>query len=67
MNRSPNVSTIGILDFIPIMRYAYNWAPAKPFAFIGYAMFAYLFSWTDANWLKRRKVKMFRFTPTPVR
>lgn len=29
-------------------------------------MFAFLFSWTDANWLHRRKTKMFRFTPTPV-
>ncbi|KAL5508596.1 hypothetical protein ACEPAH_6215 [Sanghuangporus vaninii] len=56
----------GILDFIPLMRYAYDLVPSKPFAFIGYAMFAYLFSWTDANWLKRRKVKIFRFTPTPV-
>ena len=29
-------------------------------------MFAFLFRWTDANWLKRRKPKMFRFTPSPV-
>lgn len=29
-------------------------------------MFAFLFSWTDTHWLPRRKVKMFRFTPTPV-
>ncbi|EJD00804.1 alpha/beta-hydrolase [Fomitiporia mediterranea MF3/22] len=56
----------GILDFIPLMRYSYDWVPAKVFALFGYAMFAYLFSWTDANWLKRRKVKIFRFTPTPV-
>ena len=33
---------------------------------LGYTMFAFLFSWTDANWLHRRKTKMFRFTPTPV-
>lgn len=32
------------------MRYAYNIVPAKLFASVGYAMFAYLFSWTDANW-----------------
>ncbi|KIM84051.1 hypothetical protein PILCRDRAFT_6891 [Piloderma croceum F 1598] len=56
----------GVLDFIPLMRYAYNWVPARPFAFVGYVMFAYLFSWTDAHWLKRRKTKVFRFTPTPV-
>jgi lysosomal acid lipase/cholesteryl ester hydrolase len=29
-------------------------------------MFAFLFRWTDANWLLRRKPKMFRFTPSPV-
>lgn len=29
-------------------------------------MFAFLFQWTDANWLLRRKPKMFRFTPSPV-
>lgn len=33
---------------------------------MGYVMFAFLFSWTDSNWLQRRKTKMFRFTPTPV-
>jgi hypothetical protein len=80
----------GILDFIPLMRYSYDWVPARPFALIGYVMFAYLFSWTDTHWyvafhllswreleqirawvdvnrLKRRKTKVFRFTPTPVR
>ncbi|KDQ65123.1 hypothetical protein JAAARDRAFT_168018 [Jaapia argillacea MUCL 33604] len=56
----------GIHDFIPVMRYSYDWVPARPFAAVGYIMFAYLFAWTDANWLKRRKVKVFRFTPTPV-
>lgn len=56
----------GVLDFIPLMRWAYDYCPARIFAFTGYIMFAFLFSWTDANWLKRRKAKMFRFTPTPV-
>lgn len=56
----------GVLDFIPLMRYSYNYAPAKLFATMGYTMFAFLFNWTDANWLHRRKTKMFRFTPTPV-
>ncbi|WVR04487.1 hypothetical protein IAU60_001491 [Kwoniella sp. DSM 27419] len=56
----------GVLDFIPLMRWAYDYAPAKMFAALGYIMFAFLFGWTDANWLHRRKTKMFRFTPTPV-
>ncbi|EIW73046.1 hypothetical protein TREMEDRAFT_42161 [Tremella mesenterica DSM 1558] len=56
----------GVLDFIPLMRWAYDYCPAKIFATLGYIMFAFLFSWTDTNWLRRRKTKMFRFTPTPV-
>ncbi|OCF58990.1 lipid particle protein [Kwoniella mangroviensis CBS 10435] len=56
----------GVLDFIPLMRWAYDYAPARLFASLGYIMFAFLFGWTDANWLHRRKTKMFRFTPTPV-
>lgn len=64
---SPDISP-GVLDFIPLMRYSYDWVPSpRLFSLIGYAMFAYLFSWTDANWLLRRKTKQFRFTPTPVR
>ena len=76
---------VGVLDFIPLMRYSYDWVPARPFALVGYVMFAYLFSWTDTHWfvafqtdrlvmlytnidrLRRRKAKIFRFTPTPVR
>ncbi|KAK8844816.1 hypothetical protein IAR55_006666 [Kwoniella newhampshirensis] len=56
----------GVLDFIPLMRWAYDYCPAKIFAALGYIMFAFLFGWTDTNWLHRRKTKMFRFTPTPV-
>ena len=40
----------GVLDFIPMMRYAYNLTPGKAFGLLGYQMFAFLFSWTDANW-----------------
>lgn len=56
----------GVLDFIPLMKIAYDYCPAQIFSTVGYIMFAFLFSWTDANWLKRRKTKMFRFTPTQV-
>ncbi|BEI82820.1 hypothetical protein CcaverHIS002_0306880 [Cutaneotrichosporon cavernicola] len=56
----------GVLDFIPLMRWAYDYCPPRIFATMGYIMFAFLFQWTDANWLLRRKTKMFRFTPTPV-
>ncbi|GAA5892412.1 uncharacterized protein JCM6883_007347 [Sporobolomyces salmoneus] len=56
----------GVLDFIPLMRISYDWTPSKPFGLLGYQMFAFLFNWTDVNWLLRRKPKMFRFTPSPV-
>ncbi|KAN0062337.1 hypothetical protein ACQY0O_005219 [Thecaphora frezii] len=56
----------GVLDFIPLMKMSYDWTPAYPYALLGYQMFAFLFAWTDANWLLRRKAKMFRFTPQPV-
>ncbi|KAK4686553.1 lysosomal acid lipase/cholesteryl ester hydrolase, partial [Tremellales sp. Uapishka_1] len=56
----------GVLDFIPVMSWAYDYCPPKLFATTGYIMFAFLFNWTDTNWLHRRKTKMFRFTPTPV-
>lgn len=55
-----------MLDFLPIIQVSYNCAPAKLFASMAYIMFAYLFNWTDAHWLPRRKTKMFRFTPAPV-
>lgn len=56
----------GALDFIPLMKISYDYTPAYPYALLGYQMFAFLFAWTDANWLLRRKAKMFRFTPQPV-
>ncbi|KAG8785552.1 hypothetical protein FRC16_001927, partial [Serendipita sp. 398] len=56
----------GVLDYIPLMRYSYDYVPPLIFSTMGYTMFAFLFEWTDTNWLKRRKNKMFRFTPTPV-
>ncbi|KAK4057824.1 hypothetical protein OIO90_001043 [Microbotryomycetes sp. JL221] len=56
----------GVLDFIPLMRISYDYTPSKPFGLLGYQMFAFLFNWTDKNWLLRRKPKTFRFTPSPV-
>ncbi|GAA5953078.1 hypothetical protein JCM10213_002630 [Rhodosporidiobolus nylandii] len=56
----------GVLDFIPLMRLSYNWVPSRPFGLLGYQMFAFLFNWTDANWLLDRKPKKFCFMPSPV-
>jgi len=61
------VKMFGVLDFIPLMQWAYIYVPSPwLFSTLGYCMFAYLFGWTDTNWLLRRKTKQFRFTPTPV-
>lgn len=42
----------GVLDFIPLMRISYNYVPSRPFGLLGYQMFAFLFNWTDANWVR---------------
>lgn len=41
-----------MLDFIPLMRISYNLTPSKPFGLLGYQMFAFLFNWTDTNWVR---------------
>lgn len=40
----------GVLDFIPLMRYSYDYVPPIIFSTMGYTMFAFLFEWTDTNW-----------------
>ena len=40
----------GVLDFIPLMRYSYDYVPALIFGTMGYTMFSFLFDWTDRNW-----------------
>lgn len=42
----------GLLDFIPLMRISYDWVPSRLFGLLGYQMFAFLFNWTDANWVR---------------
>lgn len=44
--------TTGVLDFIPLMRISYGFCPSKPFGLLGYQMFAFLFNWTDRNWVR---------------
>lgn len=42
----------GVKDFMPIMRLAsgWEWIPPRVFASVGYAVFAFLFGWTDRHW-----------------
>jgi len=34
------------------MRVSYDLTPSKPFGLLGYQMFAFLFNWTDVNWVR---------------
>ncbi|KAI7859872.1 Alpha/Beta hydrolase protein [Circinella umbellata] len=52
--------------FIPVMTIAQRVVHPVIFAHMAYSMFAYLFSWWDTHWLRRRKPKYFQFTPRPV-
>lgn len=45
-----NIPTTGVLDFIPIMKWAFDTVPNKAFGTIAYIMFSFLFNWTDTNW-----------------
>ncbi|KAI8384460.1 Alpha/Beta hydrolase protein [Radiomyces spectabilis] len=56
----------GTTAFLPLMMTAQKWLPPRPFSVLAYSMFAYLFSWWDRHWLRRRKVKYFQFTPRLV-
>ncbi|WFD29187.1 hypothetical protein MSPP1_000192 [Malassezia sp. CBS 17886] len=48
----------GVLDYTPLMKFSYDWTPARPYAALGYQMFAYLFEWNDTNWLQRPLVTL---------
>ncbi|KAF2214908.1 hypothetical protein CERZMDRAFT_82801 [Cercospora zeae-maydis SCOH1-5] len=56
----------GIHSFIPIMMEAHNYLPAKPYSWMAYHVFSYLFSWTDARWDRGLRDRMFQFAPSYV-
>lgn len=56
----------GTTQFVPMISYVLDLAPASLFALLGYNMFYYLFRWSDTRWLKSRKAKYFQFTGLPV-
>ncbi|RUP50422.1 Alpha/Beta hydrolase protein [Jimgerdemannia flammicorona] len=49
--------------FMPLMHPTQYFFPPAIFSILAYQMFAYLFSWHDTYWLRRRKIKYFQFTP----
>ncbi|KAI9302408.1 Alpha/Beta hydrolase protein [Cunninghamella echinulata] len=56
----------GSKSFLGMMTQVQNYLPPKMMSHLAYSMFAYLFEWWDENWIKRRKVKYFQFTPRTV-
>lgn len=56
----------GIHSFIPIMMEAHKYLPAKPYSWMGYHVFSYLFSWSDARWDRGLRDRMFQFAPSYV-
>ena len=61
------VPRTGLLDFIPLMRISYDWVPSRLFGLLGYQMFAFLFSWTDANWVRPRPPSPSLLLPPALR
>ncbi|KAI9497470.1 Alpha/Beta hydrolase protein [Zychaea mexicana] len=66
MNKRTFTVIFGSGAFIPIMSFAQRICHPVLFSHMAYSMFAYLFSWWDTHWLRRRKPKYFQFTPRPV-
>ncbi|USW46699.1 hypothetical protein Slin15195_G000180 [Septoria linicola] len=56
----------GIHSFIPIMMEAHKLLPARPYSWMGYHVFSYLFSWSDKRWDRNLRNRMFQFAPSYV-
>ena len=56
----------GIHSFIPFMLDMHNLLPGGLYAFLGYRVFSFLFSWTDARWDRGLRNRMFQFSPVYV-
>lgn len=56
----------GIHAFIPLMLQAHDWLPPRPFGWLGYHVFSFLFSWTDHRWERDLRDRMFQWAPVYV-
>ena len=65
---SPGIFRIvfGIHSFIPLMLTARKILPARPFSWMGYHVFSYLFSWNDSRWDRGLRDRMFQWAPVYV-
>ncbi|KAI5310315.1 hypothetical protein KEM55_008569, partial [Ascosphaera atra] len=53
-------------SFIPAMVHAEKYVPKAIVAYMAYAMFTYLFSWSDERWERNLRARMFGFAPVFV-
>lgn len=65
---SPSIFRLifGIHSFIPLMMTAHKYMPAKPYSWMGYHVFSFLFSWSDSRWDKGLRDRMFQWAPVYV-
>lgn len=56
----------GIHAFIPLMLVAHKVLPARPFSWMGYHVFSFLFSWSDSRWDRDLRNRMFQWAPVYV-
>lgn len=56
----------GQQSFIPAMVHAQNILPKRFVAYMAYAVFNFLFHWTDARWERDLRARMFGFAPVFV-
>jgi pimeloyl-ACP methyl ester carboxylesterase len=56
----------GIHAFIPLMMFAHRILPARPYSWMAYHVFSYLFSWSDSRWERGLRNRMFQWAPVYV-
>lgn len=56
----------GIHAFIPLMLLAHKIMPARPFSWMGYHVFSFLFNWSDSRWDRGLRDRMFQWAPVYV-
>ncbi|KAK3704316.1 hypothetical protein LTR37_013869 [Vermiconidia calcicola] len=56
----------GIHAFIPLMMLSHKILPPRLYSWMGYHVFAHLFSWSDARWDRDLRNRMFQWAPVYV-
>ncbi|OAA71324.1 AB-hydrolase-associated lipase region [Cordyceps fumosorosea ARSEF 2679] len=56
----------GVHAFIPLMMRMHGLVPPRLYGRLGYAVFSYLFGWTDGRWDRGLRDRFFQFAPVYV-